>query len=293
MPIAFESFDFSDFDLVISVTSESAKGIITSPKTRHICLCLTPTRYLWSGYRDYFKNPVFKFITRPLVSYLRMWDKIASYRPDEYIAISQTVASRIKKYYEQESTIIYPPILESLEKLMDLPAQNIEQKNYFLVVSRLSRHTAYKRVDLAIRAAKRTGVFLIVIGDGKDKQYFKNMADENVAFLGNVDDNTLVSYYKNAKALIFPGKEDFGLVMAEAQRAGTPVIAYRAGGAREIVKEGVTGEFFDKQSVESLSSVLKSFKRSRYNTSTCVNNGKRFSQDFFEQKLKEFMNKYL
>src|SRR3989338_8390229 len=110
MPLAFESFSFDEYDLVISVTSEAAKGIITKPKTMHICYCLTPTRYLWSGYNDYFKNPYFRFISKPLVSYLRFWDKIAAQRPDAYIAISKEVQGRIKKYYGRESTVIYPSV---------------------------------------------------------------------------------------------------------------------------------------------------------------------------------------
>src|ERR1035437_5621342 len=110
MPMAFESFNFNDYDLVISVTSEAAKGIITKPETKHICYCLTPTRYLWSSYKDYFKNPLLKLLTKPIVSYLRSWDKIAAQRPDELIAISTEVQNRIRKYYSRDSKIIYPPL---------------------------------------------------------------------------------------------------------------------------------------------------------------------------------------
>src|SRR5579872_110897 len=114
MPLAFESFDFRGYDLVISVTSEAAKGIITGTKTKHICYCLTPTRYLWSGYNDYFKNRLFKFLTRPLVSYLRIWDVIAAKRPDGFFAISEEVRARVKKYYGQDATVIHPPVPENL-----------------------------------------------------------------------------------------------------------------------------------------------------------------------------------
>lgn len=291
MPIVFESFDFKEFDLVISVTSESAKGIIVHPGTRHICICLTPTRYLWSGYKDYFKNPIFKFVSNPIISYLRFWDRICSSRPDHFVAISQTVQNRILKYYDKPSDVIYPPILLQLEILLDNVSQNPESKPYYLVVSRLSRHTAYKRVDLAIRAAKRAGVNLVVIGEGKDQKYFEGMGGKSVKFLGKVNDATLAQYYQHAQALIFPGKEDFGLVMAEANRAGTPVIAYKAGGAKEIVIDGKTGEFFEKQTIEALSNVLISFKKIRYNASTCVKNGRRFSQILFEKQLMGYINK--
>lgn len=286
MPMAFESFSFDEYDLVISVTSESAKGIITKPHTKHICICLTPTRYLWSGYKEYFTNDFFKFVSTPFIIYLRWWDLIASHRPDAFIAISQEVQRRIIKYYRQDSKVIYPPLM--------LSSKQVEEKNkdssYFLIVSRLSQFTSYKRVDLAIQAANKLGLPLKIVGEG-DIQYFKEMAGKTVEFLGKVPDEVLESLYINAKALVFPGLEDFGLVMVEAQSYGTPVIAFKAGGALEIIQEGKTGEFFEKQTVASLIQVLEKFDETRYNSSSCVENAKKFSFVHFKTALQSYLNK--
>lgn len=276
MPLAFESFSFDEFDLVISVTSESAKGIITKPGTRHICICLTPTRYLWSGYKEYFKDKFLKFISTPVVAYLRTWDKIAAQRPDMLIAISETVASRIKKYYGLDAPVIYPPLM----------IKNFKYKahdgKYFLVVSRL---VSYKRIDLAIKAANTLKLKLKIIGVGSELEKLKDMAGPTVEFVGSVSDNELKQYYAGCRALIFPGVEDFGLTMVEANAAGKPVIAFRGGGASEIIVEGKSGEFFDRQNAASLVSVLKKFRQTRYNTIDCRKNAKRFSYEQFSRMI--------
>lgn len=275
MPFAFEQFDFSKFDIVISLTSEGAKGIVTGSKTKHICICLTPTRYLWSGYDLYFQNKLFRAVTKPLVWYLRRWDIAAASRPDVMIAISQTVKDRIKKYYARDSEIVYPPYM-----LSPKPSMSARKKGYYLVVSRLSQFTPHKRVDLAIRAANRLKIPLKVVGEG-DAQYFRSIAGKTVEIVGKVDDKALSEYYASSKALIFPGVEDFGLVMVEAQKYGKPVLAFRDGGATEIVIEGKTGEFFDRPTVSSLVNALKKFNNKRYNTDTCIKNASRFSKKEF------------
>ena len=283
MPMAFESFNFDEYDLVISVTSEAAKGIITKPKTLHICYCLTPTRYLWSGYNDYFKSSIFKLISKPLVSYLRFWDKIAAQRPDEYIAISTEVQNRIKKYYKRDAEVIYPPLM------MPVNSQNDKRDSdgYFLVVSRLTNF--YKRVDIAIEACNRLKLPLKIVGEGADQDNLKNIAGSTVEFLGNLTDQQLAVCYKNCKAMIFPGLEDFGLTMVEAQAFGKPVIAFRGGGALDIVQEGKTGEFFNEQNPESLMAVLKSFDEKRYNMKSCRENSEKFSFERFEENLRKFL----
>lgn len=282
MPIAFESFTFDEFDTVISVTSESAKGILTKPSTRHISIILTPTRYLWSGYQEYFSNILFRLLAMPVVLYLRFWDRIAANRPDKLIAISDNVRLRIKKYYGLESEIIYPPLMirTRLKKLNH--KSEILDRNYFLVVSRL---VPYKRIDLAIRAANHAKVPLKVIGTGSELKKLKQMAGPTVEFVGYVQDAYLKRFYANSKALIFPGNEDFGLTMVEAQSFGKPVIAYRAGGASEIIIDGKTGVFFDKQNVASLVRVLKKFRASRYNEKDCRINARRFSFEVFKRKI--------
>lgn len=288
MPLAFESFNFDEYDLVISVTSESAKGIITHPKTRHICICLTPTRYLWSSYDEYFSNTIFRFLAKPIVMYLRAWDMIAAKRPDSYIAISEEVKRRITQYYHQDSEVIYPPLmLDTIEKRVKKQAQ---QEAYFLVVSRLSRFTEYKRVDIAIDAANSLKLPLKIVGGG-DIAYFKKKAGPTVEFVGSVTDEKLCQYYANCKALIFPGKEDFGLVMAEAQYFGKPVIAYKAGGALEIVKEGETGVFFDEQNAQALIKVLEKFNERSYNSEACRKNAEKFAFKEFKSKLKLYIDR--
>jgi len=283
MPFAFESFKFSGFDLVISVTSEASKGIIVPPATPHVCLCLTPTRYLWSGYNEYFKNPLLKFMTKPIVWYLRKWDILASTRPDAYIAISQTIKQRIKKYYQRDSTVIYPPS----DRLFLNGPKNTEKptdKNYFLVVSRL---VDYKKIDIAVAACTKLKLPLVVVGEGNEYEKLESIAGTNVIFKGKVTDRELISYYKNCRALIFPGEEDFGITMVEVQLAGKPVIAFKAGGAVEIVKNKVTGVFFVRQNVSALCSVLINFKDNRYNSKDCRKNAQRFSEKKFK---KEFLN---
>lgn len=283
MPLAFESFKFDNYDLVISVTSEAAKGVITKSDTRHICYLLTPTRYLWSGYKDYFKNPFFRILARPAVLYLRMWDKIASQRPDKYISISSAVKNRTLKYYDKDSEIIYPP-LQIMNS--ELKIQNFKEQGgkYFLVVSRL---VYYKRVDIVIKAFNKLGLPLKIIGTGNQERNLKKIANSNIEFLGNLTDEKLSFYYKNSKALIFSGKEDFGLVMVEAQSFGKPVIAFGQGGALDIVKEGVTGEFFQSQTPEGLIKVLEKFNDKDYNSKLCKENALRFSFENFKRQFLE------
>lgn len=288
MPLAFESFDFGTYDLVISVTSEGAKGIITKPETKHLCVCLTPTRYLWSGYENYFRNPILKFFSKPIVSYLRTWDKTAAARPDAYISISNEVRKRIKKYYERESKVIYPP--PTLVQSSDFKVQTKPRGKYFLIVSRL---VPYKRVDIAIRACNKLKLPLKIVGKGSQGWFLKMIAGSNVEFLGEVSDEKLRQLYQNCRSLIFPGVEDFGLVMAEAQSMGSPVIAFRGGGALEIVKEGQTGEFFDSQTPDSLAKVLEKWDDKRYNRSLCIENSLRFSFENFRRELTNFVGKNL
>lgn len=283
MPFAFESMNFDEYDVVISVTSEAAKGIITKPSTYHICICLTPTRYLWSGYNEYFSNNFIKTMSRPVISYLRNWDRNAAQRPDSYIAISQTVQARIQKYYNRDSEIIYPPVDLKLHKIQ------AKRQDFFLVVSRLSRFVPYKKIDIAIKAANLLKVPLKIIGEGRDSNYFQKFAGPTVEIVGKVSDESLSEYYSTCRALLFPGLEDFGLVMVEAQAHGAPVIAYRGGGAVEIIREGVTGEFFNRQTIQSLAAIMENFSEKKYNQKKCIQNAKRFSRSVFDEKIRSYI----
>ena len=295
MPLAFESFNFDEFDLVISVTSEAAKGIITKPKTQHICYCLTPTRYLWSGYGEYFKSSIFKFLSKPVVWYLRAWDKSAAQRPDAYIAISKEVQTRISKHYGRESEIVYPPADSIKHQVSSIKYKENKNEilntkyilhntgNYFLIVSRL---VPYKKIDLAVKVFNKLKLPLKIIGAGVEMKKLKAMAGQTIEFLGYLTDKELVRYYSECKALIFPGLEDFGLTIIEAQSFGKPVIAFRAGGALETILQGRTGLFFSEQTVESLIRAIKQFNNLTIDPEDCVENAEKFS---FKRFKKEFM----
>jgi len=281
MPIAFESFNFDEFDLVISVTSEAAKGIITKPQTKHICYCLTPTRYLWSGYDEYFKNLFLKLASKPAVWYLKFWDKIVANRPDVFIAISKEVQARIKKYYKKRSTVIYPPIDNLNYKVLD---NEYEKGNYFLIVSRL---VPYKKIDLAIKAFNKLKLPLKIVGTGSECKHLKKIAGPTIEFLGNLTDKELVGYYSGCRALIFPGIEDFGLTILEAQSFGKPIIALRSGGALETIIERKTGIFFNELNIESLIKAIEQLNNTKINPDDCIEQSQKFSFDNFKKQFME------
>ena len=297
MPLAFESFDFDEFDLVISVTSEGAKGIITKPKIKHICYCLTPTRYLWSGYDEYFKNPLLRLLSKPAVAYLKFWDKIAAQRPDAFVAISKEGQARISKYYGRKSVVVYPPIEIDGRRSIHFPPSSFKDlsstfyhpssREYFLIVSRL---VPYKKVDLAIKAFNKLKLPLKIVGTGSEMRRLRRMAGPTIEFLGYLTDKELVGYYSECRALVFPGLEDFGLTILEAQSFGKPVIAFKAGGALETVIEGKTGLFFDKQNIENLSAAIRRFNKIKIDPKDCVEQASKFS---FEMFKKQFMKEIL
>lgn len=286
MPMAFESFDFSGFDVVISVTSESAKGILTKPGTFHICYCLTPTRYLWSGYDFYFPNTISKLLVSPAIAYLRKWDKVASHRPDVMVAISTEVQERIQKYYNRDSQIIFPP----LEDVFFKKRTNSKREDFYLVVSRL---VPYKRVDLVVEAFNRLGKELVVVGEGSEEEKLKGMAKDNIVFTGELTDARLIDYYERSLALIMPQVEDFGLTALEAQACGTPVIAYKGGGAKDTVKDGITGLFFVKQEVDSLIDTIERFEQLSFDRTKIRLNAKRFAKNRFKKEFLRLVNKHI
>jgi glycosyltransferase involved in cell wall biosynthesis len=284
---SFESFNFEGYDVVLSITSSDAKGIITRPETCHISYCLTPTRYLWSGYVEYYRQPgfgIFDSLVRVglsiFVPKMRNEDYILSFRPDKYIAISKSVNQRLKKYYRKESEIIYPPV--DTDKF--IPNENKSAGEYYLVVSRL---VPYKRIDYVIDAFNETGLQLKIIGSGVSGTYLKKNAKRNIEFIdNNLTDAKLCWYYQNCIGLIFPGEEDFGISAVEAQSCGKPVFGYKKGGLCEIIIPGITGELFEEQTIKELISVLKSVTEKRYLSSLCRKNAVRFDKIKFQMKMK-------
>jgi glycosyltransferase involved in cell wall biosynthesis len=280
-PLAFESFDFSGFDMVISVTSAEAKNILTKPKTFHLCYCLTPTRYLWSGSTEYKVPLIFK----PLISFLRLIDQTNSQRPDRYLAISKTVADRIKKYYRQNAEVIYPGIDTQKWRITK---KDKTKRDYYLVVSRL---VAYKRIDLVVNAFNRLRKKVVIVGTGSEFPKLKGIANPKyVKFTGQLTDEELLNYYNNCIAVIFPQEEDFGLIPLEAQACGKPVIAYRGGGALETVTEGKTGEFFYPQTTEALVEKIKGSGIFKYKAQDCRKQAQKFDLKVFKRKFRKFVN---
>ncbi|MBD3156876.1 glycosyltransferase [Candidatus Peregrinibacteria bacterium] len=247
MPKAVEAMDFSSYDIVLSSSSAFAHGIITNTDTQHYCYCHSPMRYAWDWTHEYLEEnamgAIKKTAARLLLNKIRMWDQIAGDRPDHYIANSQTVQKRIKKYYKKESSVIYPPV--------DIKRFNPRRKkeNFFLIVSTI---TPYKKIDLAIHLFNKIGKELIIIGDGPQRSYLQSIAAPNIHFLGFKSDKEIAEYYRNARAFIFPGEEDFGITPVEAMACATPVLAYGKGGVTETVLPGITGEFFTQPTIQSM-----------------------------------------
>ena len=289
MPLAFEQFTFDEYDLVISVTSEAAKGIITKPSTKHICYCLTPTRYLWSGYNHYFPNKFMKIAGYPVVSYLRKWDLIASQRPDVFVTLSKEVQGRVKKYYGRNSELIYPPLTLNPRPFRQLADRisDFQQGDYFLIVSRFVQ---YKRIDLAISVCNELGLPLKIVGSGREEKKLKAIAGPTIEFTGHVSDEKVVEYYKGCKAFLFPGLEDFGLTIIEAAYFGKPVIAFRGGGAAETIIECKTGYFFNKQTAESLRETLKKIETYTFDPKDCREQAGKFSLKKFETNFLRLVN---
>lgn len=280
MPLAIEQFDFSDFDVVVSISASFAKGIITKPYTKHICICLTPPRFLWDDSHKFVEefgySKLIKNFLPPFISYLRVWDREASYRVDEFWAISNFIKERIKKYYSKDSEIIYPPINVSKFYVSH------DSDDYFLMAGRL---VAYKRFDLGIKAFNKLGFPLKVVGIGPELEKLKKMANDNIEFLGLVSDDRLANLYSKSKAVIFPQEEDFGIVPLEAMASGRPVIAFRSGGAVETIVEGKTGLFFDEQTVDSLAYAVKNFDPNKFDPAVCRAQAERFDVAVFKQKV--------
>ena len=291
-PLAFESLSFNGYDVVVSITSADAKGIITRADTLHICYCLTPTRYLWSGNEIYRREPgvgIINGIARASMNLffpqLRVWDFVASKRPDKYIAISDMVAKRIRKYYGPSVDVVYPPVdTESFRPVK----QN--KSNFYLIVSRL---VPYKRIDYVIEAFNRLKKRLIIVGSGSDENRLKKMADRNIEFVnGNLTDEKLAWYYRKCKALLFPGEEDFGLTAVEAQACGSQVIAFRNSGVFESIIPNGTGILYNQTNAKSLLSAVMQFEKIKFSHTECRKNALRFSKLKFKSVMKNTIETY-
>lgn len=287
MPKAFESFDFSGYDLVLCSSSSCAKGVIVPPYIPQIAYIHSPMRYAWDLFFDYKKRSgkLTQFFMNKWMSNIRLWDYVSSQRIDTLVANSKYIARRIKKFWNRDAKVIYSPV----NTTRFFPNSSVQKQDYYVAFSRL---VPYKRMDLAISAIKNTGRKLIVIGGGSEEKNLKKLAegDKNISFTGRIPDEKLRFYLQSAKAMIFCAEEDFGLAPLEAQSCGTPVIAFGRGGAKETVLENETGLFFEKQEVESLKNAIEKFetleKQNSFNQQKIIEHAKTFSENRF---IKEFL----
>jgi glycosyltransferase involved in cell wall biosynthesis len=278
MPRALMELDLSGYDLIISIESGPAKGVVPNPDAYHVCYCASPMRYLWDMYHDYFRDskPFVRFFMKRLIPGLRQWDVMSSNLVDHFVCDSEYVAKRVRRYYQRPSTVVNPPV--DVERFL-----NIERKpeDFYLFFGQL---VGYKRADLAIEACVRSNKRLVLIGDGN----YRGKLPDSVVFLGRQSDAVVMDYLSRAKALLFPGIEDFGIIPVEANAAGCPVIAFRKGGALETVRENVTGLFFDEQNPDSLIEAMNRLEADygRFSDRTAYREHiMRFSREEFKRKM--------
>jgi glycosyltransferase involved in cell wall biosynthesis len=255
MPGALKEFNLQDYDLVISSEAGPAKGVVPNVDAYHICYCHSPMRYLWDMYDEYFRNSGFitRFFMKRMIPRLRLWDISSANLVDRFITNSHYVAGRIKRYYRRDAEVVYGPA--AIEKFLPLERK---PEDFYLFFGQL---TGYKRADIAIEACVQSGRKLVIAGSGASKKEIRRYGKTGLArFLGRVKDEEKEDLFSRARALLFPGIEDLGLVPIEANASGCPVIAYRKGGVLDTVKENVTGLFFDEQNPASLIKAMDRFE---------------------------------
>ena len=287
MPSAFESFDFTGYDLVISSASSCAKGVITPPYVPHVAFIHSPMRYAWDLFFDYRKRSgkLTRFFMNRWIPSLRLWDYVSSQRIDTIIANSKFIARRIKKFWNRDAEVIYLPV-----DVSRFNPNDGEREDFYVAFSRL---VPYKRIDLAVKACCALGKKLVVIGSGSEAENLKKLAagNKNITFLGRAPDDVLQDYLQRCKALLFCAEEDFGFVPLEAQACGAPVIAFGRGGALETVVNNKTGIFFESQTAESLEKAILEFEKSDsqglFKKETIVSHARSFTKERFQKQFKE------
>jgi glycosyltransferase involved in cell wall biosynthesis len=278
MPWAFDRFDFSGYDAVITCSSAFSKHITTRGATRNICYCFTPPRYLWDLRDAYTEGRLLKAPLRAALTRMRAVDRRAASRVHQFVADSAVVAERIARSYDRTSTVVYPPVDTSAFK-----PSGRDPEDFYLVVGRLVQ---YKRIDLAVQAANAMGRPLWIVGVGPEAQKLKAMAGPTVRFLGSLPDAEVADLYARCRAFLFPGLDDFGIAPVEAQAAGRPVVAYGAGGALETVVDGTTGVHFGAQTAECLVQALERLDGLRVDPAACRRNAERFDTVHFRAAMR-------
>ena len=286
---AFRHIDLSEYDIVISSASAEAKAIRVKPGTTHICYCHTPIRYYWSHYEEYKKDPGFgildpiiKLIIPPFVWWMRKADLKTIKGVDYFLANSKEVQARIKKYYHREADVLHPPV--DVERFR--PRKPVTKEDYYVMAG---RQIPYKRMDLAIQACNKLGKRLIVIGQGSEHEKLVALGGPTVEFKTGINDQQIVEYFQKARGFIWPQVEDFGITAVEAMAAGTPVIAYGAGGAFDYMIEGITGVFFAKQTVSSLIDGITRFEQQSFESKKLITHAAQFSEKNFIKNIQDYV----
>jgi len=280
-PAAIERLDLSGYDLVISTSHCVAKSAIAAPPARHLCYCFTPMRYAWDQFEQYFGRArvgtVRRAAARIAMRRLARWDAATAGRPNRYVAISHYVASRIRRYYNREAVVVYPPVDTAFFHPDGRPPGR-----HFLIVSAL---VPYKRIDVAIEAAGLAGVDLRIVGDGPERQRLQASAGPQVTFLGRRPDAEVREMYRSALAVVLPGEEDFGIVPVEAQACGRPVLALARGGALETVVPGRTGVLVDADSPQAMAEGMRRLAASTFDSADIRAHAERFGRDRFRGEM--------
>lgn len=285
-PLAIEQFDLRNYDVVISSSASVAKGVLTNQKQLHICYCHSPMRYAWDLYYEYLRDKnldkgIKGWYAKNVLHKMRVWDVISSNRVDYFIANSNYIAKRIKKVYNREATVIYPPVDINLFKLVH------QKEDYYVAASRL---VSYKKIQLIVEAFNEIpNKKLKVIGSGPEMSNIKKVAKSNIEILGSKESEEFVQLLQKAKALVFAADEDFGILPVEAQSCGTPVIAFKKGGVIETVIENETGVFFEKQTTFDIINAVNKFEKQTFNPKIIRKNAERFSKERFEKEFEEFV----
>jgi glycosyltransferase involved in cell wall biosynthesis len=279
-PLAVEQFDLDDFDLVISSSHCAVKSVVPPGRARHLCYCHSPMRYAWDQFDAYFgpaRLGALSGVARHVMRGLARWDVATSRRPHRYVANSQYVAERIRRYYNRWAAVVPPPV----DTQFYTPA-HVSPGSYFLVVSAL---VPYKRLELAITACARARVPLKIVGEGTERPRLEALAGAEVEFLGRRTDNDVRDLYRSAIAVLLPGEEDFGIVPVEAQACGRPVVALARGGALETVEDGVTGVLVATDDVEAWAGALDRVRRLEFDPQVLRTHAERFSRARFDAAL--------
>ncbi|GAA4109786.1 glycosyltransferase family 4 protein [Aquimarina addita] len=285
-PYAIEQFNLQEYEVVLSSSASIAKGVLTNQNQLHICYCHSPMRYAWDFYHEYLKEANLEkgmkgLYAKYVLNKIRIWDVINSNRVDHFIANSNYIAGRIKKVYNRESTVIYPPV--DVEKFL----LTKDKQDFYFTASRM---VSYKKIDLIVRAFNEMpDKKLIVAGDGPDFTRIKKIAKSNIEFIGFVGVEELKNYMQNAKAFVFAAEEDFGIIPVEAQACGTPVIGFGKGGLKETVIHEKTGILFNKQEVGSLKDAVLYFEEKEFNHEQIREHALKFSKERFEKEFKFFV----